>query len=108
MGWKILALMMLVLFPVGAMALGGSVSYPDGSPAAGAQVVITGGGEGKTTLSCDAQGRFTLEAPPPAEAFVKVRADGKDHAQVRLPASLFVSGDVAIILPAKNVGKKLK
>lgn len=108
MGRMILAVLLVLVVPGMVLALGGTVSYPDGAPAVGAQVVITGGGEGKTTLTCDAEGRFTLEAPPAEEAFVKVRAEGKDHAQVRLPASLFASGDVAIVLPAKNAGKKSK
>jgi hypothetical protein len=95
-------IVLLLLLPSLALALGGSVQYPDGSPAANAQVSITGGGEGKTVVTCDAQGRFELDSLPAAEAFVRVKAEGKDYAQVKLPASLFVSGDVAIVLPAKQ------
>lgn len=98
---------LFLLLPNLALALGGSVQYPDGTPAANAQVSISGGGEGKTTVLCDAQGRFELVTQPASDAFVRVRAEGKDYAQVKLPASLFASGDVAIVLPAKlNVKAK--
>ena len=94
-----------LLLPAIALAMGGTVQYPDGSPAVAAEVSIFGGGGGKTTVICDAQGRFELTSAPPAEAFVRIKAEGKDYAQVKLPASLFESGDVAIVLPAKQSGK---
>lgn len=93
---------LFLLLPSLALALGGTVQYPDGSPAAGAEVSFIGGGEGKTRVTCDDQGRFELESLPAEEAFVKVKAEGKDYTQVKLPASLFASGDVAIILPTKK------
>jgi hypothetical protein len=96
----------ILLLPTLALAAGGTVQYPDGSPAAGAQVSVTGGGEGKTTITCDASGRFELPAIPAEHAVVRVKAEGKDYAQLRLPVSLFKSGDVAIVLPAKQGGIK--
>ena len=98
---------LFLLLPSLALALGGTVQYPDGAPAAGAEVSFVGGGEGKTVVTCDAQGRFTLASLPASEAFVRVKAEGKDFAQVKLPASLFESGDVAIVLPSKQ-NKKAK
>lgn len=95
-----------LLLPTQALALGGSVQYPDGSPASGAEVTITGGGEGKTEVVCDTQGIFTLAELPDEHAFVKVKAEGKDYVQVRLPASLFANGDVAIVLPARQQKSK--
>ena len=80
------------------------MQYPDGSPAANAEVTIIGGGGGKTTVTCDEQGRFELASLPAGEAFVKVKAEGKDFAQVKLPASLFASGDVAIVAPPYIAG----
>ena len=97
---------LFLLLPSMALAMGGTVQYPDGSPAANAEVSIIGGGA-KTTVICDEQGKFELVSLPAGEAFVKVKAKGKDFAQVKLPASLFESGDVAIVLPSKQ-NKKAK
>ena len=98
---------LFLLLPSLALAMGGTVQYPDGSPAANAEVNIIGGGGGKTTVTCNEQGRFELVSLPASEAFVRVKAEGKDFAQVKLPASLFESGDVAIVLPSKQ-NKKAK
>ena len=92
----------LFFLPGLALAAGGTVQYPDGSPAAGAEVRITGGGEGKSIVTCDAQGWFELTSQPAAEAIVKIKAAGNDYAQINLPASLFASGNVAIVLPVKQ------
>ena len=82
------------------------MTYTDGSPAAGAQVILTGDGQGKTVVTCDADGRFELDSIPD-DAMVRIKADSKDYAPLRLPASLFESGDVAIVLPSKQ-NKKAK
>ena len=85
----------------GLACAGGTVSYPDGSPAAGAQVIVTGGGQGKTVVICDAEGHFELGSIPD-DAMVRIKTKDKDYAPLKLPASLFSSGDVAIVLQPKS------
>jgi len=95
-----------LLFLLSGLAwAGGTVSYSDGSPAAGAQVIVTGGGQGKTVVTCDADGRFDLDSIP-ADARVRIKTKDKDYAPLKLPASLFSSGDVAIVLQPKTAKAK--
>jgi len=58
------ALVVLTLAAQGALGqtgVSGSVAFEDGSPAGGARVILVPGGYNTTA---DAQGNFTLEAPP--------------------------------------------
>lgn len=101
----VMLFIMLLAAPMSCFALGGTVSYPDGSPASEAQVIVTGGGEGKTVVTCDESGRFEMDSLPDGHAVMRVRAAGKGYAQVQLPSSLFKSGDVVVVLPAKQRGE---
>lgn len=95
----------LLLLAAGMAWAGGTVTYTDGSPAAGAEVIVTGGGQGKAVVTCDADGRFELDSIPD-DAIVRIKADSKDYAPLRLPASLFARGDVAIVLQSKETKSK--
>jgi hypothetical protein len=53
------------------------VSYPDGTPAAGAQVSLVDKDGGKKTVVCDANGIFQFAELPPDEAEVQINARGK-------------------------------
>lgn len=100
-------LMVLLALMAGDLwAASGRVQYQDGSPAVGAEVIVTGAGEKRSVAVCDAQGRFVLDAVPGENAVVRIRAAGKGYAQVRLPAGVFASGDLAIVLPEKPNQKK--
>lgn len=95
----------LLFLLTGLSWAGGTVSYTDGSPAAGAQLIISGGGQGKTVVTCNADGRFDLDSIP-ADARVRIKTKDKDYAPLKLPASLFSSGDVAIVLQPKTSKSK--
>lgn len=100
--WLVFCLTAAVMsLPAIALAMGGTVQYPDGSPVKCAEVSVIGGGEGKATVTCDSQGRFELSGLPEEEAMVKIKVEDKDYAQMKLPASLFQGGNVAIVLQAK-------
>ena len=95
-----------LLFLLSGLAwAGGTVSYTDGSPAAGAQVIVTGGGQGKTVVTCDAEGYFELNSIPD-DAMVRIKTKDKDYAPLKLPASQFSSGNVAIVLQPKATKSK--
>lgn len=104
LGFSFLVAVSLMFFSGIALA-GGTISYTDGSPAAGAQLIISGGGQGKTVVTCDQNGRFELDTIP-ADARVRVKANSKDYASLKLPASLFSSGNVAIVLQPKSAKQK--
>lgn len=91
----------LLTFSSAAWA-GGRVTYADGKPAAGANVVIVSEEGGKSVIRCDANGHFDLEGTMPAGAMVLIQAENQDYEPVRLPAGLFASGEVAIVLQAKR------
>jgi hypothetical protein len=93
----------LVLLMSGlCFAFGGKVSYPDGTPAVGAKVILIDKDGGKKTVTCDAQGMFQFAQLPSDEAEIQIKAsNGKDYAKVKLPVSLFTSGNVAIVLQPK-------
>jgi hypothetical protein len=91
-------LFLLVMVPAFCWAFGGKVSYPDGTPAVGAQVKLVGG----VTATCDQNGRFLFDQVPPDVTQIQIQApDGKDYATVMLPAALFQSGETAIVLHQK-------
>ena len=83
----------------------GTVSYTDGSPAAGAQVIVTGGGQGKTVVICDAEGHFEIGSIPDG-VMVRIKTKDKDYAPLKLPASLLSAGNVAIVLQPKVTKSK--
>ncbi len=60
---------------------------------------------GSTFIICDDQGRFMLENLSGQDAMIHIKAAKKGFAPLRLPASLFESGDVAIVL---QLGAKKK
>jgi hypothetical protein len=93
----------LVLLMAGlCFAFGGKVTYPDGSPAVGAKVSLVDKDGGKKTVICDAQGQFQFAQLPSDDAEIQIKAsNGKDYAKVKLPVSLFSSGNVAIVLQPK-------
>jgi len=94
----------LVLLMAGlCFAFGGKVTYPDGTPAIGAQVHLIDKDGGKKTVICDAQGQFQFAQIPSDNAEIQIKApDGKDYAKVTLPASLFSSGDTVIVLQPRT------
>jgi hypothetical protein len=84
-------------------AFEGKVTYPDGTPAVGAKVSLVDKDGGKKTAICDAQGQFEFAQLPSDEAEIQIKApNGKDYAKVKLPVSLFSSGNVAIVLQPKK------
>ena len=94
----------LVLFMSSlCFAFGGTVTYPDGTPAVGAKVNLVDKDGGKKTVTCDAKGRFQFTQLHSDNAEIQIKArNGKDYAKVKLPASLFSSGNVAIVLQPKK------
>ena len=94
----------LVLLMAGlCFAFGGKVSYPDGTPAVGAQVSLVDKDGGKKTVICDVQGQFQFAQLPSDNAEIQIKAsNGKDYAKVKLPVSLFSSGNVAIVLQPRK------
>ncbi len=115
-------LFLLLVMPVACLAFGGKVSYPNGSPAAGAQVSLVidntiknaGSPAGTTAIpskensikksvtKCDSSGRFSFPDQSFTDAMIQVKApNGEDFATVTLPAKLFAKGEVAIILQRK-------
>lgn len=142
-------LCLLLMVPITCFGFSGKVTFPDGSPAIGAQVnlsiddtstIANLPGQGPripalptrtlgnvsgissppdintvapqgipiptpkiaNAIKCDAAGRFDLPNQSPGNAMVQIKApDGRDFASVILPASLFVKGDVAIVLQPK-------
>ncbi|PLY01411.1 MAG: hypothetical protein C0624_10425 [Desulfuromonas sp.] len=97
-----LSTVLFLSMPISALALVGTVQCLVTSPASGAQVSVVGGGEGKTVVTSVAQGSFELSSLSGEHAVVRVKAADKNYAKVRFPVSLFASGDVAIVLPAKQ------
>ncbi|PLX84839.1 MAG: hypothetical protein C0617_06405 [Desulfuromonas sp.] len=102
----LLVLVLMVVFgmPGACLALGGKVSYPDGSPAVGATVTLSSGEEERSvTVTCDAQGRFDIGAAAPADAYVRISApDGKDYVGASLPAALFEGNGLAVVLQPRK------
>ncbi len=94
----------IIVFSSVAFA-GGTVSYTDGTPAARAKVIVHDGEKGKRVVVCDPEGRFELGALP-ENGSVQIRADSKDYAPLRLPARLFESGNMAIVLQPKTAKVK--
>ena len=91
-------LFLLIMVPALCWAFGGKVSYPDGTPAVGAQVKLGGG----VTVTCDQNGRFQFAQLPPDVTQIQIQAQGgKDFATVVLPAALFQKGETAIVLQPK-------
>ena len=99
----ITVIFLVLLISSVCFAFGGKVSYPDGSPAVGAQVSLVDKDGGKKTVLCDAQGMFQFAQIPSDNAEIQIKArDGKDYLKVTLPASLFSSGNMAIVLQPKK------
>ena len=90
---------MLVLLSCGlCFAFGGKVSYPDGAPAVGAAVSVVGSNGVEQTTTCNANGQFQIR-PVEGDAKIQIKApDGKNYAPVVLPATVFGSGETAIVL----------
>jgi len=102
--WVVLGMgIVLVLFMSSlCFAFGGKVSYPDGTPAVGAKVSLVDKDGGKKTVICDAQGQFQFAQLPSDDAEIQIKApDGKNYAKVKLPVSLFTSGNMVIVLQPK-------
>jgi len=92
-------LFLMIIVPTFCWAFGGKVSYPDGSPAVGAQVNRLG----SVGATCDQNGRFEFAQMPPDATQIQIQApDGKDYATVVLPAALFQAGETAIVLHPKQ------
>lgn len=112
--------------PVAAYALGGKVTYPDGTPAVSAQVKVivndTSGNpnssdgkvvvdqegnpasdvKGAVTIICDAAGRFTFPDLVFTDALIQIKApDDRNFGSVKLPAAVFATEDLAIVLQPK-------
>lgn len=103
MNKMIAALLLLVAFalPDTAFGLGGSVTYPDGTPAAGATVTLSGGEEA-ISATCDSAGHFVLDAQASESTSINVSAPDKtDYAGVSLPSALFEGNGIAIVLQPK-------
>ena len=86
----------------GQVWAGGMVTYTDGSPEAGAQVIVTGGGRGKMV---GAEGHFELGSIPD-NSMIRIKTKDKDYAPLKLSASLFSSDNVAIVLQSKATKSK--
>jgi len=98
----VVAISLVLLMSGLCFAFGGKVSYPDGSPAVGAQVSFVDKDGGKKTVICDVQGRFQFTQVPQDNAEIQIKArDGKDYLKVTLSVTLFKSGDTAIVLQPK-------
>ena len=92
----------LFMFSI-CFAFGGKVSYPNGTPAAGAKVSLIDKDGGKKTVICNAKGQFQFAQLPSDKAEIQIKAsNGRDYAKVKLPASVFTSGNVAIVLQPKK------
>ena len=98
-----IAVIFLVVLMSGlCFAFGGKVTYPDGSPAVGAKVNLVGEKGAKETVTTDVNGQFQFAQLPQDNAEIQIKApDGKDYLKVTLPASLFTSGNTAIVLQPK-------
>jgi hypothetical protein len=91
--------LVFLLLPITALAFGGRVNYPNGLPAAGAQVNLLIDGKDISSIRCDSAGRFQHPGDPVESAIVQIKApDGKDFASVNLPAKVFAKGETVIVL----------
>lgn len=85
-----------------SMAAGGRVTNPQGRPIVGAMVNVHLQEVNKYQITTDSAGRFALPDEDFQDAFIQIKApDGKDYATVNLPAALFATGDLAVVLQAK-------
>lgn len=100
---SVMAFILVLLISSLCFALGGKVTYPDGTPAVGAKVSLVGEKGAKEIAICDARGQFQFAQLPSDNAEIQIKArDGKDYAPVVLPAAVFVSGETAIVLQPKG------
>lgn len=88
--------------PAVSLAFGGKLTYPNGSPAAGAGVDLVTDGT-RTSATCDSSGRFIFSGTPAKGVVMHIKApDGRKFAPVRLPEKVLAKGEVAVVLqPAK-------
>jgi len=86
-----------------SVAAGGKVTYPDGTPVAGASVKVMKNEKEKLELTTDNQGKFSLPDKKFNKATVQITApDGKPFAPVVLPVELLQGNDLAIVLQPKK------
>jgi hypothetical protein len=84
--------------PAVSHAFAGKLSYPDGSPAAGAGIDIVADGI-RASATCDAYGRFSFPLTPTKGVVMQIKApDGRKFAPVRLPDKVLANGEVAVVL----------
>jgi hypothetical protein len=97
-----LAIVLLLMMFSLCFAFEGKVSYPDGTPAVGAQVILTDSNDVEQTATCNKYGKFQFTKLPEGDAKIQINApDGKNYAPVVLPAAVFGSGETAIVLQPK-------
>ena len=79
-----------------------AVSFPDGTPAVGATVTYTDENGNKQAANCDVNGHCQFSQTPGNAAQIRIQPpDGKNYASVVLPATVFGSGETAIVLQSK-------
>ncbi len=101
-GFIFCAIVLVLLMSGVCFAFGGKVSYPDGTPAAGATVTYTDESGNKQTVNCDVNGRFQFAQVSEGDSGIQISApDGTNYAPVLLPAAVFGSGETAIVLQPK-------
>ena len=93
----------LVLLSCGlCFAFGVDVSFPDGTPAVGATVTYTDENGNRQAANCDVNGHCQFNQTPGNASQIRIPPpDGKNYASVVLPASVFGSGETAIVLQSK-------
>jgi len=96
---RIALLAAVIAMWAGTCFAGGRVSYPDGTPVAGAEVRVHLQEVSRYQLVTDGEGRFSLPTMDFLDAFVQIKApDGKDYATVNLPVKVFEGAEVAVVL----------
>jgi len=94
-----LALFLQLLVAKPCMAGGVTVSYPDGTPAAGVSVSMLVDSRYEFALTTDDSGYFLFPTNDFSAAIVMVKApNGKEFTPVTLPSAIIVSGDTALVL----------
>jgi len=99
----VLILVVGVGVPMMAHAMGGTLLFPDGTPAAWADVTFSFGGEDSVQTVSDGKGLFEVDRVPEGTVSISVTApDGSLYVASGLPAALFDGNGAAIVLQAQQ------
>lgn len=100
----VMSILLVLMLSAAALASGGGkITYPDGSPVAGATVVVMKDEKERLKLTTDANGSFTLPHKKFKRCTIRITApDNTAYAQVSLPVSMFQGHELAVVLQPKQ------